>query len=176
MRITLLISSLCLSIFTGCTLNTSAPVSQKSKNLDKLEKSLNNWQQIKISKGSSYRYTTNFSSWIGFGSQTDIEVKDNQVIQRSYRAWDKNYKQTDSWKEKNATTLGSHKNGALAKTIDELYSSCQDILRTKEEKSYHIHLNFDNNNILKNCFYAHKQCADDCSKGVEINTLEFIKP
>ncbi len=131
------------------------------------------WKKQKQMNGMSYRYVVGFSSWTGFGNQTTIVVKEDRVIARHYLAWGQMQKIIDSWHETIPSTLGSHKMGAKAKRVEDLYQECQQNILRKSKKDNHIYFTAHNNGILKSCVYAPKACADDCLQGVKIKQLDF---
>jgi len=142
--------------------------------LEKLQESLLQWRDHKQQKGSAYQYSSEFSSWVGFGNETTIFVRDDAVVRREYRAWDADRRETMHWIEDVPDKLGIHKEGAPLQTVEKLYEDCRDILATKNNEENDIHLGFDANGILGYCLFAPKNCADDCSSGVRINNLVFV--
>lgn len=146
-----------------------------SEYLEKLDKSLSMWKHSKNKNGNSYQYSTDFSSWVGFGNETTIGVDNDIVVRREYHSWDSDGNQISQWNEYTPNKLGTNKDGAPLKIIEELYEDCHEILSKKDEEDNYIHLAFDENGIIKHCFFFPKNCADDCSSGVLIKDFSFQK-
>jgi hypothetical protein len=151
---------------------SSASLNSINTDISKLEESKEIWLNYKTKSNNSYIYFTNFISWSGFGHETEIEVKNGVFIQRKYTFW--NRIEEDTWIE-NQKDLGKHKQGGKLKFIDDLYEECKNILETKSRLTNYIYLDFDKKGLLSNCLYAHKNCADDCSNGIQIKEIKFTK-
>lgn len=142
-----------------------------TSHLTQLDRSLSQWRKVKLENGNTYQYSTRFSSWVGFGNETSISVVNGVVANRSYRSWDDKQSDITQWSESTVESLNSHRDGASAKTLDELYDDCQDILQSKDNENNRINLGFDNNGIIQTCLFTPKNCADDCSSGVRVDGL-----
>lgn len=142
------------------------------------EASFNSWQNAKKNQGNSYTYVTERSSVFGFGSKTTLTVQDGKVVARAYEAYRLNETTrereiTNAWSE-NKDDLNSHEEGAETITIDEIYALCQNtVLRVSEEDNY-VHFLAENNGILSLCSYFPKNCADDCSVGYNIVSINWL--
>lgn len=88
---------------------------------------------------------------------------------------DKKGDQIIQWTEDTQTSLGSHKAGAELQTIEQLYDQCIALLLTKDNNNNHINLIFNKRGVIKQCQFTPKNCADDCSSGVNIQKLIFYK-
>lgn len=143
-----------------------------SSDISKLEKSKDIWLKFKSNSNNSYTYFINFVSWSGFGHETQIEVVNGTFNQRKYFSWNKTKENT--WIE-NQKDLGKHKEGSELKFIDDLYEECKNILEVKSKFSNNIYLGFDNKGLLNYCLYSSKNCADDCSNGIQIKEIKFSK-
>lgn len=140
-----------------------------------LEQSLQQWQLIKKAHNDNYQYSVSFSSWVGFSNRTTVTVLDDAVTKRAYEAFDQDGKRISKWQEESLEEIGIHKRGATPKTIDQLYSQCRTDVLNRSTLDHYIYLSFDKNNLLHQCTYVPKSCADDCSFGVEITDLGFIE-
>ena len=49
------------------------------------KKSLNTWEELKVECGGNYTYSKRWSSWVGFGHTTEVEVENNKVVERPVR-------------------------------------------------------------------------------------------
>ncbi len=153
-------------------------IAVQAQNIDKqqlLEKSLIDWQLAKKQRNSAYQYSVHFSSWVGFRSQTQLTVIGDGVVKREYQAFDREGKKVVDWQENNTDELATHKRGAPVKTIDQLYTQCQTEILSKPKQENYLNLSFDDRNLLRQCTYMPKNCADDCSFDVNISNLRFIQ-
>jgi len=142
-----------------------------SNMLKKLQQSYVVWQQHKKKHHDSYQYTKYFSSWVGFGEQTTITVKNNRIIGRQYLSWNDKQETTAQYSESSQQQLGKNKKGSSLATMNDLYDNCHHILTNKDPETNHLTLGFDEIGILKTCLYSPKNCADDCSQGVRIKKI-----
>jgi len=220
----------------------------------KLEASLQTWQRVKKECGGNYSYKLSFSSFTGFGHETEIVVRDNKVAERRFRAFGgqpvavapilaappapviASRKWTDStgqhsvqaefvdakdgtvrlkredgktisvpidklskadqqyvksldrptappakpegktWTE-TGEDLGTHKEGALPKTLDELYDEAKAILDTELAPHHRLYVRFDDRGLLLSCFYVDTRIMDDAPRtGVAINSIHIGAP
>ncbi len=158
---------------------TSEPSASKQA---ELKQSLQTWKNLKAKCGGNYSYKIAWSSWVGFGRETEIVVRDNQVTERRYREWSgrpvpvepgKEPKpEGETWTEQ-GKQLGSHKKGAPLKTLDQLYAEASKILETKLEPHHRLYLRFDDRGLLLSCFYVDTRIADDAPQtGVVISSIK----
>lgn len=152
-------------------------------NSTKLEQSLQRWNQLKAECGGNYSYKVGRSSWTGFRKETVIIVRNNKVTERRYREWsgmqmpakpnEFDRKENRSWAEQ-GDSLGSHDEGAPLKTLDQLYEEAGKILDEKLEAYQRLMVGFDNQGLLRSCFYLDTRIADDAPQiGVAINSIEL---
>ena len=92
---------------------------------------------------------------MGFGHETEIVVRNNTVIGRNYKAWSnspqlsapgvaKRKSPAKGWKE-GKKDIGSHKQGAKAATLDELYAEAKKIIGKTLESHHKLYVRFDTN-------------------------------
>ncbi|MGB7444528.1 MAG: hypothetical protein WA919_25970 [Coleofasciculaceae cyanobacterium] len=173
--------SLVFILLNSSTASSNEDV-HNAQELAQLDNSLNVWTRKKEQHNDSYAYTVEFASWVGFRYKTTLIVKEGNIVERHYIAY--NYsrdtittapeiKFIKKWSEVIQDELGSNDEGAPLKLIGELYNECRDLLLTKNKLENHIYFSLDKNGILKTCQYAPVNCADDCSMGVSIDSLEF---
>jgi hypothetical protein len=131
------------------------------------------WQDFKKANGDSYSYQVTTSSWVGYGSETTITIKQGKIIERSYVR--KAYQSSGltvvlEWKE-DENQLGTHQEGAALMTMDEVYAKARDewLLKRDNAKTY---FEAKNDGIISLCGYVPNGCADDCFMGIAI---KFIK-
>ncbi len=173
MKIILSITLLML-FFIGCSKNqvvVKAPepvvyeelyISYESK-LEQLAYSLENWNTLKDSRGTTYQYTRkSSSSWGGIKSETTIKVQDDFVISRVYYVINDENVITSSWREEGFDALNDNNEGAPTKRMDDLYIECKTILESESDVS----LSFDFNGVLSQCRYG--------KKGIMIENFVFL--
>jgi hypothetical protein len=158
-------------LFLGCS-QKQIDKSVLKSDIKKLEESKAIWYKYKSNSNNSYTYFINFVSWSGFGHETKINVENGIFTQREFTSW--NTTEENTWIE-NEKDLGKHKLGAKLKLIDDLYKECKNILKTKTKSINNIYLSFDKKGLLSSCLYSPKNCADDCSNGIQIKEIKFIK-
>lgn len=163
-----------LLLLIACTSTSTDKKPSKNNTKGTYEKSLQAWTALKKEKGTSYEYTVPFSSFVGFGHSTRLVVKNDHVVERHYKAWNRDGKNTQTWSESTPQTLGKNKEGAATKTLDDLYQTCKNEVLTKSTLTHRVFLNVDKQGILSHCTYQPNNCMDDCSKGVRINALSFL--
>lgn len=174
MKIILLGTIFLVLLFVGCSRNkTEVKVAQPvvyeeldmqlGSKLEELESSLENWNSLKYSRGSTYQYTRKkSSSWGGIKSETIIKVQDDFVISRVYYVIDDENVISSSWREEGFGELNEHAEGAPTKRMDNLYEECRSILTTESD----VILSFDGSGILSRCSYG--------KSGIMIENLVFL--
>jgi predicted secreted protein len=165
----------------------AAPILAADPNLAGFEKSVTTWKTLKAKCGGNYSYKIRFTSWVGFGNETEIVCQNNKVIQRNYREWKGGPAMIRppgapaakpkgiSWSEK-LGQIGSHKKGAPAKTLDQLYAEARKVLETKLPPHQKRYVSYDKQGLLKSCFSVDTRIADDAPrKGVAISSITLGK-
>ena len=165
---------------------TDASDEATSPEQKQLAESLDKWNALKAECKGNYSYKIRWSSWVGFGRETEIVVRDNEVSERRYKEWSAQpvpvapgqppQEQGKKWTE-TADNLGSNKQGAPPKTLDELYVEAQEILNKKLAPHEKLYVRFDKQGLLLSCFYTDTRIADDAPQtGVVISSIELQKP
>tara|TARA_R110002050_G_scaffold4573_1_gene22076 strand:- start:57604 stop:58155 length:552 start_codon:yes stop_codon:yes gene_type:complete len=159
--------------------------SLKSKNISEYSRSLNTWNTLKEINGTSYTYEVSSGSVFGFGSTTQITVKNNIVISRVYEAYsiydnDNNYVGYDNriisiTYSENSENLGSNDSGASPVIIDDLYTTCLNDYLSVNSSSNTIGFEVDDSNIIKACYYVPNGCQDDCSTGITLTDFKWLE-
>jgi len=181
-------SALCCSFVmtTIFLLATGAEAAQADSHLAAFTKSMATWKRVKAECGGNYSYKIRWSSWVGFGNETEIVCHQNKVTERKYREWKggpvmarpgKAAKpKENSWTEK-GDQIGANKKGAPPKTLDELYIEAGKVLETKLSPHQKLYVRYDKQGLLKSCFYVDTRIADDAPrKGVMISSIALGKP
>ena len=149
-----------------------------------LEKSLQAWQKLKKECGGNYSYRVRWSSFAGFGHETVVVVQRNRVVERRFTEFNRrrpspppaeSEKPTDpgGWVE-GKRELGSHKQGAAAVTLDQLYEQAAKVLQKELAPNTGRYLRFNQQGLLLSCFDVDRRIADDAPrKGVVITSIEL---
>lgn len=175
-------------LFTCCQLLLVAPAAAAEDASAKLGKSLETWKQAKQKCNGNYSYSVRWQSFVGFGHETTVVIKDNKVAERRYREFkaparrpvpkNPNVKPKPAgplWVEK-GKELGSHKKGAAAKTLDQLYQEAAAVANRKLPANERRYLIFNKQGLLLGCFTVDKRIADDApTKGVNITSIQLGK-
>ncbi|MDC0050800.1 hypothetical protein OAJ79_04145, partial [Verrucomicrobia bacterium] len=106
----------------------------------KVKEGIKAWEVAKAKTKGNYSYKIGFQSWVGFGHETTILVRNNKVAERHFRTFNRArpiapprpggrapaQPKTISWVE-TGKAIGTNKGGAPAKTLDELYNIALEI-------------------------------------------------
>ena len=175
-------------LFVSCQLLLVTPASAADDHSTKVAKSLQAWQQAKEKCNGNYSYSVRWQSFVGFGHETTVVVKDNKVVERRYREFkrrppvavpkDPKAKPQPAgplWVEK-GKELGSHKKGTAAKTLDQLYQEAAAVAKRKLPANERRYVRVDKQGLLLSCFTVDTRIADDApTKGVNISSIKLGK-
>ncbi|QEG38966.1 hypothetical protein [Roseimaritima ulvae] len=155
--------------------------SEAGDKVETLQKSVQKWERMRERANGNYSYHVVTSSFSGFRSVTEIVVRENQVSERRYRETNRNAPRPDGaqdnteykWVEQ-ADQLGTHQQGAPAKTLDQLYQQAAEILKQERPEHEKLYLRFDKQGLLQACFTVDTRIADDAPlNGVRIRDLQL---
>ena len=168
----------------GNDLSTAAKAAKAAELKQQLATSKTAWLKVKKECKGNYEYDVTFSSWVGFGSTTTIVVKDNKVVARRYKARPARnmvvaiaapgekppeLPKGKEWEE-TGDTLGSHKQGAKAKTIDQYYAEVEKLLEKGIDANHRWLVRFHKNGVIQYFGYSDKRIMDDAPfNGAKIN-------
>ncbi len=138
------------------------------------EKSKKTWLKFKEDFGNSYEYVVQGGSGLtSYGWKTTIKVVEGKIIQRHF----KYIGNTDGipkeelleWTE-NETEINSHKQGAGALTLDEIYEKAEKewLVKRKNTTTY---FEAKNDGLISSCGYVEEGCMDDCFIGIRIASI-----
>lgn len=133
------------------------------------------WQEFKKASGNSYSYQVTTSSWVGYGSETTITIKQGKVVERSFVAkslLSSGPVITREWKE-DETQLGTHDEGAAPETLDEIYAKAKSdwLLKRDDAKTF---FETKNDGMISLCGYVPNGCQDDCFNGISIRFIRGL--
>lgn len=89
-----------------------------------LKKSLKKWKYYKKRYRGTYSYSVSISSFSGYSSVTRFFYRNNKLIKRTFKAWGERGRKrvvVSQWVEK-GKSLGTHREGTSAKTLDAIYA------------------------------------------------------
>ena len=144
-----------------------------TKYLENLATSRSSWENTKDNNSNKYQHITTFTSWTGYKNEIIINVQNNIIVSRRFLALNQKNEILSDWVEDTSAKLGTNKEGSPLKTVDDLYEECREILLTKKQQENHIYFTFHTNGVVKHCMYSPENCADDCNRGVRIDTIKF---
>ena len=176
----------CLVLATVVVLAPVASAAPADSRLAEFAKSLATWERLKAKCGGNYSYKIRWSSWVGFGHETEIICRQNKVTERKYRQWKGGPRvvrpgqpakpQGSSWAGL-GDHVGSHKTGAPAKTLDQLYQDASKVLEAKPAAHQRLYVRYDKQGLLGSCFTVDTRIADDAPrKGVMISSIALGRP
>ena len=151
-----------------------------SSDLEKVKDSLAKWEKTKAEVGDNYSYKVRWSSFIEYGHDTRIFVKGGKVIRRTFRpiAMVENpsgESPFEKWKEE-GDQIGKHRDGAPAKTLDQLYESAVKVASKELEPTERRFVKTDSRGLLIECFIIDTRIADDAPKnGISITSIKLPK-
>ena len=160
---------------------TYFPAYAEKADIDIIKSSRKAWDEAKGKHGDSYRYSVTVASAFGFGSETVIVVQNGKVTERRYRSWmrpmavtpgEKTEPKPD-WVEM-ADNIGKHKDGAPARTMEQLYDEAEKAAEQKLQPFEKRYVKTDSRGLLEYAFIVDKRIADDAPrKGVSISKLKL---
>ena len=170
-----LLAALSLLVLSG------AVIAADQSDQDKLKESLAKWRKAKQSCNGNYSYKVTWASFIGSRGETQIIVRGNKVVGRSYREFGppqplapgQKPPEGKGWDEK-GKDLGSHKQGAAIKTLDQLYEEAAQVLKRDLPQHKRRYLRFDKQGLLLSCFTVDTRIADDApTPGVKVSSIQL---
>lgn len=171
-----------VALCTG-VINAAEPADEAAR----FAKGFDIWLKLKAECGGNYAYQVRWSSAFGFGHVTEIKVRGNKVVERRYEATSDRPQVIapgeteakpagDRWVE-TGEAIGSHKQGAPAKTLDELYAEAKAVAEMKLKSHQRRYLRFDERGLPISCFWIDIRIADDApTNGLRISKIELAAP
>ena len=165
---------------------TFIAVSAHASDAEKVSESKTRWEALKKECGGNYSYKVSWSSFAGFGHTTTIVVENNKVVSRTFQEFnlreiepvapgEEPAAEKSGWVE-TGDEIGSHKEGAAPKTLDELYAEAAKIAVKQLSPDERRYVRTDKQGLLLSCFYVDTRIADDApTTGVIINSITLKK-
>ncbi len=146
-------------------LATVATAAEPKSDADKLADSLKVWEKTKEECGGDYSYQVRWSSAFGFGNTTTVTVKGNKVVERKFEEFGrgeggKPAEAKEKWVE-SGKDLGTHKEGAAARTVDDLYAVAKKLCEDKPADGHVRGIGFDKQGVLAYCYTRDTRIAGD---------------
>lgn len=158
-----------MTLIVSCGKSSDKKTSDESP-LAKVEASQALWKQKKASY-KAYAYTTGVSYEFGKKAwSTTVAVEQDQPSCRKYEhkeLVDSIWKTTESWTE-NKDSLGLNPVGFSAKTYDQLYIDCLNLLKSNTVRP--INVEFFEDGLLKGCY---TECTDKCYSDIHLNDIRM---
>jgi hypothetical protein len=137
---------------------------------------------LKQRRGPDYGYVSS-DTWSGglggHDDRTELDIHNDRVVQR--RFWSdsryRSYPAAPDWAETDAA-VGSHydRHAAPALTIERLHVVCEANVLSKPRSDFDVVLDFGADHIITKCSYRPKNCADDCTIGYDITSIQWPRP
>lgn len=168
----------------ACTLCLPLSAAETPSPKEKLATSKAAWDKAAKESKGNYEYTVRFSSFTGAGNETVILVKDAKIVERRFRSFsggpprpvppgEQPKEDGTSWTER-GDELGTHKEGAPLKTIDDLYAEAAKIVDQPLKDFERFYFGVDKSGLLQHCFIVDTRIADDAPlKGVNIASIKL---
>ena len=164
-------------------------VAEKQAKIDtaKVKEGIKSWEAAKAKFKGNYSYKIGFQSWVGFGHETTIVVKNNKVTERHYRTFNRRrpvapvrpggvapaQPKTISWVE-TGKTIGTNKSGAPVKTLDELYKIALETAQKPLKQFERRYIRSDKQGLLVSCFIMDRRIADDAPRnGLVVSSIQL---
>ena len=168
------------------TFDPAAEANKGAKaDLAKVQAGIKAWQAAKAKCKGNYSYTVGFESWVGFGHVTTIVVTNNKVTERRYRSFNRRRPvapprpgvqapqkpEGASWVEQ-GKAIGTNKQGAPAKRLDELYVMALETAKKRLRHFERRYVRSDKQGLLISCYIMDRTIADDAPrKGLVISKI-----
>ncbi len=153
----------------------------------KVKEGIKAWEAAKAKSKGNYSYKIGFQSWVGFGHETTIVVKNNKVTERHYRTFNRRrpvapvrpggvappQPEGKSWVE-TGKSIGTNKRGAPVKTLDELYKIALETARKPLKQFERRYIRSDKQGLLVSCFIMDRRIADDAPRnGLVVSSIQL---
>ena len=153
----------------------------------KVQAGIKAWEAAKAKCKGNYSYKVGFQSFVGFGHETTIVVKNNKVTERHYRTFNRRrpiapprpgggapaQPKTISWVEK-GEAIGTNKRGAPAKTLDELYKVALETAQKPLKQFERRYIRSDKQGLLVSCYIRDRRIADDAPRnGLVVSSIQL---
>ncbi|OKS86228.1 hypothetical protein [Mucilaginibacter polytrichastri] len=142
---------------------------------DAYEDSYKKFTAFKTSFSNSYSYVVSSASVFGPSTTTTITVNKGKVVSRS----SKFYRRSEdgkssvlfiSWEE-DESSVGTHKEGAEAITLDQVYDTAKNVWLKADKKTNKVYFETNADGLISSCGYVPDGCQDDCFSGISISSI-----
>lgn len=140
--------------------------------------SIDAWNELKNTRGNSYNYQTTITSFSGFGSTTELQVRNGVTTTRVYQEFSTDVATgeqeiIDAYTE-TGSELGNNVKGATPLTIDQLYASCAADFLVIDPSTNTVYFQTDVSGLMTLCGFVPDNCQDDCYEGIRINAFDWV--
>lgn len=136
------------------------------------------WEKLKRKHQNSYQYKITDLSFSGFGSETLLTIQNGEVVRRAYQSFlmsenDGTRELIEEYEEV-GEDIGTHKEGAKAVTLDELYEDCGSEYLMVDPDTHTLYFDTDEEGVMKLCGNVPDLCGDDCFEGFHISMFKWM--
>ena len=133
---------------------------------ERLKESFAKWEKLRDKNGGDYSYNV-VKTHMMSRETTTIVVRDNKVVERRYAVEIRPpVPNAPNWVEK-GKMLGTHKKqGAPARTVDELYAEAVQVTTVPVQAHQRYSLSFDERGVLRHCWIVDTRLPDAEPKGI----------
>jgi len=141
--------------------------------LAEYEASLKAWNKLRPSTYTFVPYTEDYS--IAFNITTAITVTDGQVVKRVYTTLNGEGEAEEpyTWIEESRDTIGTHEEGFIAITLDDVYKQCRDSVLVNDNMSRPVVFKTDERGLLQQCYFYLAASSDPYPIGIRITRIEL---
>jgi hypothetical protein len=143
--------------------------------------SFKQWKNLKL-KNYSYTVSTP-AGQLDITTTTTITVKNGKVVKREFTYDDQSDIQVNeegeqswthySWVEDTLKELGSHNEGFIPITLDEVYIQCRQNILVQDPVRYYVEFDTQNNGLISRCTYYPTNESDGADRGVFISSINY---
>ena len=150
--------------------------------LAEYEASLKAWNKLRPSTYTFVPYWEH--GMIVFNITTAITVTDGKVVKRVYTDLNNDGFESENesadesdkfltWTEDTPDTIGSHSEGFLAITLDDVYKQCRDNILANDNMSRPVVFTTDERGILQECYFRVAASSHSYPIGIRLTRLEL---
>lgn len=136
---------------------------------DAYNPSLQQWKNLQL---KNYNYTTYDIDWI---TTTTITVKNGKVVKREfiYNYQNDWFPEYHHWVEDTPKELGSHDEGFVPITLDDVYTQCRQNVLIQDPLYNEVVFDTSNHGLISKCYYYPVNESDGPVRGVLIRSINY---
>ncbi|MGB7785628.1 MAG: hypothetical protein WBL27_05955 [Salinimicrobium sp.] len=135
------------------------------------------WLRLRNENKNTYKYSILELFVTNHGNETFITVERGKVTGRDYEAFmiseeDGSRIMLSSYSEREKD-IGTHAEGALPVSIDDLYDTCLADYLSIDPDSNTVYFDTDDTGVISLCGFVPDLCQDDCFVGFELSSFSW---